>query len=85
MEQILIQNIHLIYKKIKIVCPFYKNFGDKHSMGIKNIKGGVMSNLIKNLKWSKWITNNYGLCYAKGYGLYIIKNNKTWVKGYKIL
>jgi len=44
-----------------------------------------MLNLIKNLKWSKWITKNYGLCYAKDYGLYIIKNNKTWVKGYKIL
>ena len=73
-----------MYKINKKCCHFNKNFRDKHNIGKKN-KGGVMSNLIKNLKWSKWITKNYGLCYAKDYGLYIIKNNKTWVKGYKIL
>ena len=52
-------------------------------MRVKTKKGGVME-LSKNLKWSKWITNNYGFCYVSGHGLFLIKNYKTWLKGYKI-
>ena len=57
---------------------------DKHNIGKKTKKGGDMQ-LTKNLKWSKWITQNYGFCYVSGQGLFLIKNHKTWVKGYKIL
>ena len=41
--------------------------------------------LLKNLKWSKWLTSKYGLCYITGAGLHLIINNKTWVRGIKIL
>ena len=72
------------YKKNKKVCRFNGKLGDKHNMRQKNNKGGDMQ-LSKNLKWVKWLTSKYGFCYIEGEGFHLIINNKTWVKGIKVL
>tara|TARA_A100001201_G_scaffold143766_1_gene147361 strand:- start:3074 stop:3232 length:159 start_codon:yes stop_codon:yes gene_type:complete len=50
----------------------------------KTNKGGDME-LSKNLKWAKWLTSTFGLCYVSGAGLHLLINKKTWIRGIKIL